>query len=57
MKHFHWYKKVGAWDGYWGLKMCRCGGHKLYDLWGFAHDVSYDEQMNIIAELRKEAGR
>lgn len=57
MIHIHLYKKVGNWNGAWGLKMCRCGAHKLFDLWGFQHIFTEDEILNIIAEKRKEAGR
>lgn len=57
MKHFHWFKKVGDWNGYHGLKMCRCGMHKLYDLYGFKRQPTEEQYMEIIAELREEAGR
>lgn len=55
MIHIHVYRKVGKWDGAWGLKMCRCGAHKLFDLWGFQHQHTEQQMLDIIADLRKEA--
>lgn len=55
MRHLHFYRKVGDWKGSWALKMCRCGAHKLYDLWGFQHEHTEDQMLEIISRLREGA--
>lgn len=52
MIHIHYFKRVGDWSGYWGLKMCRCGATELHDLWGFPVDPSSEERNAIIEELK-----
>lgn len=33
LPHIHWHKPVGDWTGYVGIKRCRCGDEKEYDLY------------------------
>lgn len=30
--HIHWFKPVGDWTGYYGIKKCRCGETRTYEI-------------------------
>jgi hypothetical protein len=32
--HIHWFKPIGDWTGYIGIKRCRCGEERTFDIYG-----------------------
>jgi hypothetical protein len=32
--HIHWFKPIGYWTGYIGIKRCRCGEERTFDIYG-----------------------
>lgn len=31
--HIHWFKPIGDWTGYVGIKRCRCGEERTFDIY------------------------
>jgi hypothetical protein len=31
--HIHWFKPIGDWTGYIGIKRCRCGEEREYEIY------------------------